>query len=152
MLWCALSLCEQGAAVIVLDLKCEENHRFEGWFASPEIFEQQLTRHMVHCPVCGDGKISRLPSAPNIVRRSNESSPAAKPPAQLLNQLAAALLKAASDAEDVGEHFADEARKIHYGDAEGRNIRGTTSAQEALGLLEEGISVLPLPAGKEDLH
>jgi hypothetical protein len=137
--------------VIVLDLICEEEHRFEGWFASHEEFERQRTAALVSCPRCNSPSIRRLPSAPHITR-STSAPPAAPEPTEVLKHLLGALQKIASNSEDVGERFADEARKIHYGDAEARAIRGETTLGEGLRLLEEGISVLPLPTPKEDLH
>jgi hypothetical protein len=133
--------------VIVLDLLCKAGHRFEGWFASQESFSEQQQTGLLCCPDCGSRDVSRLPSAPHVQRSGATSAPA---PAQQ-NPLDA-LRELARSSEDVGAGFPDEARRIHYGDAAARPIRGMASVREALGLLEEGISVLPLPAQKEDLH
>jgi len=137
--------------VIILDLECASEHRFEGWFASHEAFESQHHKQMVCCPACGTHDVKRLPSAPHLARLStgSETVAAAPSPAQ---QIVAALQKQAAKSEDVGPRFAEEARRIHYGDAEERAIRGIASLTEAKELLAEGISVLPVPAKKEDLH
>ncbi|MDP5241355.1 DUF1178 family protein [Uliginosibacterium sp. 31-16] len=140
--------------MIVLDLECEQAHRFEGWFASAQAFEQQHARLMVTCPVCGSHDVQRKLSAPHVARSSAaDTAPAAQPDqTRILAKLIDVLRDHGIDSEDVGQHFAEEARKIHYGDAEERAIRGKASLGEALKLLEEGISVLPLPPAKEDLH
>lgn len=138
--------------MIVVDLICAEGHRFEGWFASPEALDAQRASQMLSCPSCGNLEIQRMPSAPQIVRNRSTSEADEAEPVKVLEQLISALRKLSDDSEDVGTDFAEEARKIHYGDAEARAIKGQTSVQEAIGLLDEGISVLPLPAAKEDLH
>lgn len=138
--------------MIVVDLICAEGHRFEGWFASPEALDAQRASQMLSCPSCGSLEIQRMPSAPQIVRSRSTSEADEAEPVKVLEQLISALRKLSDDSEDVGTDFAEEARKIHYGDAEARAIKGQTSVQEAIGLLDEGISVLPLPAAKEDLH
>lgn len=141
----------------VLDLHCPAGHVFEGWFASEDDFQNQLQRQLVQCPVCGDSHVSKRLSAPRLNLGAQESRPAQNhPPAapmsaearERLQAMQAAWLqwsrKAAEGAEDVGRKFAEEARRIHYGEAEERAIRGQTSAKEAVELLEEGIGVLPL--------
>ena len=121
--------------VIVLDLECEQAHRFEGWFASAQTFEQQHARLMVTCPVCGSHDVHRKLSAPHIARSSTaaETAPTAKPDqARILAKLIDVLRDHGIDSEDVGQQFAEEARKIHYGDAEDRAIRGKASLSETL--------------------
>jgi len=141
--------------VIVVDLICPAEHRFEGWFASQEAFEQQNAAGMVSCPNCGATHIRRLPSAPHLARATTPApAPKAEPaaPPVAIAKLIEAIREHAAKSEDVGNRFPEEARRIHYGDAEERAIRGQASPQEALDLLEEGISVLPVPQPKEDLH
>lgn len=137
--------------MIILNLACAGEHRFEGWFASSAAFETQQQQEAVRCPICGSHEIKRLPSAPHLARPAPTAMPAAQgsTPAQ---QIMAALQSQAARSEDVGERFAEEARRIHYGDAEERDIRGVASVAEARDLLAEGISVLPVPAKKADLH
>jgi hypothetical protein len=165
----------------VLNLRCSHQHLFEGWFGSEEDFQGQLARSLIECPLCGDKGIQKLPSAPRLnlgaypeaqaasgrAARSSQSSvpaaaapvsfPAAAMPEGLHPAEQAAFLTALRDrvknTEDVGQRFAEEARRMHYGEAEARSIRGQTSAREAVELLEEGIAVLPLlPSLKETLH
>ncbi|WP_321814419.1 MULTISPECIES: DUF1178 family protein [unclassified Paraburkholderia] len=143
----------------VLDLQCPEGHRFEGWFASADDFESQLSRKLVGCPMCGATNVARVPSAPrlNLSGASAERSAAPAPsaaagqpgnagqaaqwPAQALRAIREVLEKT----ENVGDRFAEEARRMHYNEAPARNIRGVASAEDARALVEEGIDVMPLP-------
>ena len=138
---------------------------FEGWFASEDDFQSQLAGHLVECPLCGDKQISKMPSAPRLnlsTSRSEMSTelvtvepdhavsvPAVSAPTVMPPEMQAAWLNMVQHVmkhtEDVGSQFADEARKMHYGEAEERSIRGQVSAEEGRSLLEEGIPVLPLP-------
>lgn len=106
-------------------------------------FASQHARGLVECPQCGSTHVERRPSAPyvNTATRRGDAAPASPDPAQV----AAALRLAARNAEDVGEQFPVEARRIHYGEAEARNIRGRASGDDLGELLEEGILVLPVP-------
>ena len=140
----------------VLNLQCGHAHAFEGWFASEDDFQGQLARGLVECPLCGDTGITKLPSAPRLnLGASEPSAPAAKQ--EVMNAAPNAQLQAAwmqlvkqvmANTEDVGERFAEEARKIHYGESEERGIRGQATKEETQALLEEGIGVLPLPVPK----
>jgi len=164
----------------VLNLQCAHQHSFEGWFASEDDFQSQLSRQLVECPMCDSTQIEKMPSAPRLnfgasqprLVASESSRDAATVSdaggrtrddhASLSTGVAAArstsesvttgqadFLKAlrhlVANTEDVGRCFADEARRMHYGDIEARSIRGQTSAREAVELLEEGIEVMPLP-------
>lgn len=137
----------------VLNLQCGHGHGFEGWFGSEDEFQDQLTRGLVECPLCGDVQVAKLPSAPRL--NLGAAEPAA-PKQQVMNapdaKMQAAWLQMVrhvlANTEDVGAKFAEEARKIHYGETEDRNIRGQASREETQSLLEEGIAVLPLPVPK----
>ncbi len=164
----------------VLDLHCAHQHSFEGWFASEDDFQSQLSRGLVTCPLCSDANITKMLSAPRLnlssargepQARSSETAtvdtpdhhttPAAAPTSlpvplspQEVASLAPAQLQAAwmqmvrhvvANTEDVGHQFSEEARKMHYGESEQRNIRGHASAEETEALLDEGIQVMPLP-------
>lgn len=140
--------------MLVLNLSCQQDHRFEGWFGSAADFEAQQGRGLVSCPVCGAREVQRLPSAPRLNVSHLRGAPAEqapRPAVERLQQLQQAALqavrKAVAASEDVGERFAEEARRIHYGEAEERGIRGQASPDEAKALIEEGIGVLPLPPG-----
>lgn len=145
----------------VFDLHCRHGHRFEGWFASDADFAEQRERGLLCCPVCDDAAVTRLPSAPRLNLGSCEAAAAAprahrevpehtadsaQPvPQQAAARAVAALRELLARTEDVGERFAEEARRIHYGEAAARNIRGRASAEDTRSLLKEGIPVLPLP-------
>lgn len=156
--------------MLVLNLGCDQGHRFEGWFGSALDFESQQTRGLVSCPVCASVQVQRLPSAPrlNVAHlRQEKAAPAAptaatrpagaegqlpeasgEAPASVssLQQVALqALRQMMAKTEDVGERFAEEARRMHYGEAEERAIRGRASREDALALVEEGIELIALP-------
>ena len=142
----------------VLDLQCRNGHGFEGWFASEDDFQSQLQRGLLECPMCADREVTRRPSAPRL-NLSGAREPQKPAPAAPADALAAAWMKAVREVmrntEDVGERFAEEARRIHHGEADARGIRGQTTREEAKALAEEGIEVfsLPVPAAlKEPLQ
>ena len=153
----------------VLNLQCAHQHEFEGWFGSEDDFVSQLGRGLVTCPLCGDAHIHKKLSAPRLNLRSGRhdmeapstvsvpmSNHAQSPElAALQARMLRALREVVANTEDVGERFADEARAMHSGETEHRNIRGQASPQEALAMLEEGIEVIALPmlpAVKETLQ
>ena len=144
----------------VLNLQCGEGHGFEGWFASHDDYDAQRSRGLLTCPVCNSAEVSKLPSAPrlNLGAEGPRPEASATVPAeaapQALAQVSPQQLQAAwmkmvrhvmANTEDVGVKFAEEARKIHYGETENRNIRGQASREETEALLDEGIDILPLP-------
>jgi hypothetical protein len=138
----------------VLNLQCSHGHGFEGWFGSEDDFQDQLGRGLVECPLCADVQVQKLPSAPRLnLGASEPAAPAqqevmATPDAKLQAAWMQMVRHVLANTEDVGEKFADEARKIHYGESQERGIRGQASREETQSLLEEGISVLPLPLPK----
>lgn len=153
--------------MIVLDLCCDQDHRFEGWFGSASAYASQQERGLVECPVCASRTVRRLPSAPYVQTRPTPPTvaapsradttavPAAAPPpvdAAAAEMALALLRKLARDAEDVGSRLPEEARRMHHGETATRNIRGSASADEIGELLDEGIMLMPLPPAEEDLH
>jgi hypothetical protein len=137
----------------VLNLQCRHAHAFEGWFASEEDFQGQLARGLVECPMCGDVEIAKMPSAPRLNLGAAEPAQPkqevmAAPNAQLQAAWRQIVQQVMANTEDVGERFAEEARKIHYGESDERGIRGQATREETEALLEEGIGVLPLPIPK----
>lgn len=145
----------------VLNLRCANGHGFEGWFGSEEDFLGQNGRGQVECPLCADKVITRMPSAPRL-NLSGAREPQARPvPAKAVPVAAdaraeqalgdmqqrwmQAVQHAIANTEDVGERFAEEARRMHYGESEERGIRGVTSREEREALREEGIEVVALP-------
>ena len=144
----------------VLNLQCAHQHSFEGWFASEDDYAGQLARGLVSCPLCGDAQIQKMLSAPRLNLRAARQPAAADQPASTDGSVAlghvapdsalqarflSAMREVMAQTEDVGERFADQARAMHHGDADPRNIRGRTSPEVALELMEEGIAILPLP-------
>jgi hypothetical protein len=129
----------------VLDLQCPHGHRFEGWFASAEEFESQLSRKLVACPVCSATEVSRLPSAPRLNLSGATATQASAGSDELQARVMRALREVLEKTENVGDRFAEEARRIHYNEAPARNIRGVTTPEDAQALVEEGIEVMPLP-------
>lgn len=143
----------------VFDLRCAHDHTFEGWFGSEADFSAQQARGLLTCPVCGDATVTRLPSAPRL-NLSGTTTAASQTvtagdktdPSQRQRQLQTLWMKAVrhviANTEDVGDRFAEEARRIHYDEAPERNIRGRATAEESLALAEEGIDVMSLPLPK----
>lgn len=159
----------------VLNLQCQHGHAFEGWFASHEDYTVQQERGLLTCPVCNDGQIAKMPSAPrlnfgasapdaaqstadSVAGQGSDTTPpmaaGASHPDQAIARIPPRELQAAwmkmvrhvmTHTEDVGGRFAKEARKIHHGEAPQRGIRGQASRAETEALLDEGIDILPLP-------
>jgi hypothetical protein len=140
--------------LIVLNLLCDGGHHFEGWFASADAFRDQNEHQRVHCPQCQSSTVSQMPSAPHLVRAAAGSSPSADAVAvansPAVAQLHRALVSMVRKAENVGERFPEEARRIHYDEAPARTIRGVATLDETRDLLEEGILVVPAPVPPED--
>jgi hypothetical protein len=144
--------------VKVFDFQCV-GPTFEGWFASEHDFQQQHAKAMVQCPLCGTADIVKKLSAPRLslsgAQAPTTSTSQASTPASLDvattapadTSLAAAWMAVArhvmANTTDVGSRFAEEARKMHYGEAQERSIRGKTTPDEAMALLDEGIEVMP---------
>lgn len=139
--------------MIVIDVLCEHGHDFEGWFRSAEEFVRQQAAGQVCCPRCGTSAVRRRPSAAHLgsSRPAPEARGRVEDPAVLARMLAAHLRSMARQAVDVGERFPEEARRIHYGDADPRTVRGRASRDELEALIDEGIGVLPVPP-EDDLH
>ena len=133
----------------VLNLRCAHDHRFEGWFVSDDDEASQRERGLLACPVCGDADVQRLPSAPRLNLGAAPPTPvqtvALPAPGDLQAQWLRAVREVMARTEDVGERFADEARRIHYGEVPQRGIRGQATRDEAEALKDEGIEVLALP-------
>lgn len=149
--------------MIRYSLVCEAAHGFESWFPSSDSYDAQAARGLVTCPICDSAKVSKALMVPSIARTDRERAPAPQPPqpaapmtmvAEPERQLRA-MLRALKDhvvanSEHVGARFPEEARKIHYGETEGRSIYGEASPDEARALIEEGIDVSALPILPDD--
>jgi hypothetical protein len=146
----------------VLDLRCANGHGFEGWFGSEDDYQSQNGRGLIECPLCGDRTIRRMPSAPRLnlsaaqapqadtVGREEAAHAPAAGSAEQAQQSAwlAAVKHMMANTEDVGERFATEARRIHYGEMPQRGIRGQANEQEREALHDEGIEFASLPVPK----
>ena len=152
-------------------LRCERDHAFESWFQSSSAFDSQVKRKLVACPVCDSTKVEKAIMAPRIVSKKGRETaapvptaatapaPEAAPGAQSLVMAQERELRAKlkelrdhviKNADNVGERFPNEARKMHYGEIEHRPIYGEASPDEARALVEEGVEVSPLPVLPED--
>jgi hypothetical protein len=140
--------------MIVFDLACADDHRFEGWFASSAAFAEQRARGLVTCPHCGSAEVAKAPMAPAVPVKGNVRAEAVArsvtgrlPPelAKAVQALANAQANALKDSTWVGERFADESRAMHYGERDHATIHGQATPEQAYALVEEGITVSPLP-------
>jgi hypothetical protein len=145
--------------MIRYDLVCEKGHEFDGWFSNSEAYDKQVKRKLVECVVCGSVKIEKQIMAPGIPAKANKKSDNAVPmiagpvdsrAQKMLEMMRAFRSHVESTAENVGTNFAEEARKIHYNETEKRGIYGQATSDEAEALMEEGITVHPLPLLPED--
>jgi hypothetical protein len=159
--------------MIRYNLRCERGHAFESWFQSSAAYETQEKRKLVNCPACGSAKVERAIMAPQIVSQKGRASaepapaaatattttevttPASTPLLMAQERELRAKLKELRDhivknADNVGERFPNEARKMHYGDIEHRPIYGEASPDEARALIDEGVEVSPLPVLPDD--
>jgi hypothetical protein len=159
--------------MIRYSLRCERGHGFESWFQSSAAYEQQEKRGLVNCPSCGSAKVERAIMAPQIVSKKGRESAAPAPGApadvaatEVATPGSTPLLMAqerelrakikelrdhiVKNADNVGERFPNEARKMHYGDIEHRPIYGEASPDEARALIDEGVEVSPLPVLPDD--
>jgi len=136
-------------SVKVFDLSCESGHLFEGWFGSNDDFDSQLSGGRIGCPVCASVSVHRRPSAPrlNLGASPDGPLPGRADPMRLQAMAVDAARRIFAGTEDVGERFAQEARRIHYKEAPERGIRGVATADEAVALIEEGVKVVALPFG-----
>lgn len=139
--------------MIVYDLRCENGHKFEGWFKDSSAFADQQARKLISCPVCGSGSNKIAPSSVMYIGKEASSARSRdKKPEELSLQKAYDLLKDYVDHhfEDVGDRFTEVAVKIHRGLEEERNIKGTTTQSEEEYLTEEGIKYFKIPSVKLD--
>ncbi|HTT12745.1 MAG TPA: DUF1178 family protein [Burkholderiaceae bacterium] len=134
----------------VFDLVCANEHSFEGWFSSENDFETQMEKAQLSCPLCGSDDVRRTPSAARLnFGAQPERQQAMLPTPQQMQQAFVRIAREiAANTEDVGERFAEEARRIHYEEVPARGIRGTTTREEAAALEDEGINVMPFPFGE----
>ncbi len=138
--------------MIRYDLTCESDHEFDGWFSDSEAFDAQVKANLIQCPNCGSIDVRKALMTPSLGKKQNQKVDQKKPETQkdLVNTLREIRRKVEENADYVGDKFAEEARKIHYKEAEGRGIYGETTIEDAKSLSEEGIEIHPLPILPED--
>jgi hypothetical protein len=144
--------------VITYNLACSKGHEFEGWFKDSAAFDVQEARGTLDCPICGDHRVAKAIMAPSVKTSVTKAKGRAGPglPAsdrQQLRQFVSGFREFVEEnAEYVGCRFPEEARKIHYGEADERHIYGESTLAEAKELIEEGIDVAPVPPDPDDLN
>tara|TARA_B100000686_G_C16710193_1_gene928646 strand:+ start:577 stop:1005 length:429 start_codon:yes stop_codon:yes gene_type:complete len=141
--------------MILFDLNCENDHKFEAWFPSNSKYEAQLKKKLINCPICDTSKVKKSLMAPNINLSNSAKKPKNVKKNKEKNNLEKQITKfkrfIEKNTENVGKNFAEEARKIYYGEKKSRPIRGETTANEAKDLSEEGIPFSKLPwSSRED--
>ena len=131
--------------MIRYQLVCKKEHSFEGWFRDSAAYDQQAKKKLVTCPTCGTTKVEKAPMAPAVSKKAELAEAAQK--AKAMKEFVLNLRKQVEEnSEYVGDRFPNEARAIHYGDAEERQIYGEATLQDAKDLIEEGIPVAPIPS------
>ncbi|HEY8575331.1 MAG TPA: DUF1178 family protein [Devosia sp.] len=139
--------------MIQYSLHCSKGHAYDAWFKSAAAFDEQQRRGIVTCAICGDSAVSKAPMAPAVARTDREkvSLASSRPDAAKIRELLRAYRqKVISEADYVGDKFAEEARKIHFEEAEARGIYGQATRDEVVALAEDGIDFLPLPDLADD--
>lgn len=130
--------------MIQFSLKCHRDHRFDSWFKSADAFDTLKSQGMVTCSVCGSSEVEKAIMAPRV-STSREARPLSGPASPAEQAIAELRRKIESESDYVGADFAREARRIHEGEAEARQIHGEARPDEARKLLEDGVPVMPLP-------
>lgn len=142
--------------MIRYSLHCDNAHEFEGWFSESADYERQQALGLVNCPACGSAKVSKLLMAPSVStarkREAAHALVATTEQREALQKLKEAVAAIRANSEDVGERFPEEARKIHYGEADARGIVGQASPAEVRALVEEGIEVAPIPVLPDEVN
>ena len=139
--------------MIQYSLRCDNAHDFDAWFKNAAAFDEQNARGIVGCPVCGSNAVSKALMAPAVARSGSEkmSLSAGHPDAAKFREMVRAYRqKVVSEADYVGDKFAEEARKIHFEEVEARGIYGEATRDEVMALAEEGIDFAPLPELPEE--
>ena len=139
--------------MITYSLVCENEHKFDAWFRNGQAYQDQHDRGIVTCPICNSSAVEKAMMAPAVSRANSEKvavSTGHPEHAQLLETMRALRTKMISEADNVGDKFAEEARKIHFKEVEARGIYGEATREEVTALLEEGVDFMPLPSLPEE--
>lgn len=145
--------------MILYDLRCSHDHVFEAWFRDSGAYEEQCAGRQIPCPVCGDTRVEKAMMAPRLGKAHRNESRRAPATKAVAGQVSEQAVKVAlmelrkhveSNADDVGDKFPEEARKIHYGETEQRNIYGESTPEEAEALKDEGVEFQRIPWVRHD--
>jgi hypothetical protein len=137
--------------VIIFDLKCENGHKFDGWFKDRQSFDEQNSKKLVACPICSSSRVDIVPSSITIMGKDSRSvSKVEEKEISPFKALQSFYQYIDKNFQDVGNQFAEVALKIHLGEEEKRNIKGTTTPQEEENLREEGVQFIKIPVPKLD--
>ena len=132
--------------MILFDLRCQAGHSFEAWFRNSATYDAQAEAGDISCPLCGDGNVTKAPMAPRIAKARSAAPPVSDgQAADLYRKLSKLRDHVEANSDYVGERFAEEARRIHYGETDARNIHGETSDTEAAKLKDEGVEFARIP-------
>lgn len=134
--------------MIIYDLKCKNSHKFEGWFKDIDAFEKQKLRNLISCPVCGDAEVNIIMPSLKVVGKNSRSIQADEKDLSAAKTLQSLCKFINENFDDVGDRFAEVALKIHRGEEETRNIKGTTTKEDETMLSEEGIKFVKIPFPK----
>jgi hypothetical protein len=139
--------------VITYALICGNEHKFDAWFRNAQAYEDQHARGIVTCPICASSAVEKAMMAPAVSRTNSDKvalSSGHPEHAQLIETMRALRTKMISEADNVGDKFAEEARKIHFKEVEARGIYGEATREEVSSLLEDGVDFMPLPTLPEE--
>lgn len=131
--------------MILFELRCPDQHHFEAWFKDGSTYETLAAAGGITCPVCGHSRIEKAPMAPRLAKARGSALDVPEVAGEIRKALVALKKNVQDNCENVGQHFPEEARKIHYGDSEPRPIYGEATPQEAQELQEEGVAVQRIP-------
>ena len=139
--------------MIQYSLQCSKGHRYDAWFKNAAAFDDQKARGIVRCAICDDQIVEKAPMAPAVARTDGEkvSVSSVHPDARKFREMLRAYRqKVMSEADNVGDKFAEEARKIHFNEVEPRGIYGQATRDEVVALVEDGVDFMPLPSVMEE--
>ncbi|MGN6464822.1 MAG: DUF1178 family protein [Rhizobiaceae bacterium] len=139
--------------MIRFSLTCQNDHSFDGWFRNSDDFDKQKKRGLIGCPQCGSTRVEKALMAPAVSTGRKRETMALAMDAQqkeAMAQLKALSKKMRENADYVGDKFAEEARKIHFGEADPRGIYGEATPEETKGLVEDGVAFMPIPVFPDD--
>ncbi|MGH6861909.1 MAG: DUF1178 family protein [Phyllobacterium sp.] len=135
--------------MIRFSLQCDKEHAFEGWFRSNEDFDAQSAKGLVACPACGSHKVGKALMAPSVTT-SKRQEKIAVAMSEMAREMKEMVRRVRENADYVGTEFAEQARKIHFGEIEARGIYGEATHEDVEALLDDGVDIMPLPVFPED--